>query len=141
VPDMNPLFLVNTSSQTSFECAYALFTNTSTSLNPSGNPSIKALISSGLLTSNCLTHIFTPSPTSFVMAAEMSCRRSTRRAVRISLRFWGEVRANSKAVLRPMPEDAPVIRMVLPDRFLDIDVDGGMMQGCGSIQASHLEAR
>lgn len=42
-----------------------------------------------------------------------------RRAVRISRRlFLGAVRANSKAVLRPMPEEAPVMTMVLPSRRL-----------------------
>jgi hypothetical protein len=46
-----------------------------------------------------------------------------RRAVRISLRFLGAVRANSCAVLLPMPELAPVIRTVLPSRRLAIAVD------------------
>jgi hypothetical protein len=31
-----------------------------------------------------------------------------RRAVRMSLRFFGAVRANSFAVLAPMPDEAPV---------------------------------
>lgn len=40
-----------------------------------------------------------------------------RRAVRIRRRpFWGAVRANSRAVERPMPEEAPVTTMVLPVR-------------------------
>ena len=43
-----------------------------------------------------------------------------RRAVRMSLRFWGDARANSKAVDRPMPDEAPAIRTVLPLRELGI---------------------
>lgn len=39
---------------------------------------------------------------------------SNRRAVSINLRFFGAVRANSFAILRPIPEEAPVIRMVFP---------------------------
>jgi hypothetical protein len=39
------------------------------------------------------------------------------------LRFLGAVRANSCAVLLPMPELAPVIRTVLPSRRLAIAVD------------------
>ena len=36
----------------------------------------------------------------------------------INLRFSGDVRANSFAVAQPMPEEAPVIRTVLPSRRL-----------------------
>ena len=43
----------------------------------------------------------------------------------MSLMDEGHVRANSKAVLRPMPDDAPVMRMVLPERFLAVGVSGG----------------
>ena len=47
---------------------------------------------------------------------------SVRRAARRSLRLCGEVRANSRAVERPMPEEAPVMRMVLPERRLPMAV-------------------
>lgn len=50
-----------------------------------------------------------------------------RRAVRISLRDLGEVRANSRAVERPMPEDEPVIRIVFPERL--VDMGEGMVVG------------
>lgn len=42
--------------------------------------------------------------------------------MRTSLRLLGDVRANSKAVLRPMPDEAPVMRTVLPKRVFAIDV-------------------
>lgn len=45
-----------------------------------------------------------------------------RRAVRISLRLSGELRANSRAVERPIPEEAPVMRMVLPERRFAVDI-------------------
>jgi len=35
-------------------------------------------------------------------------------------RFLGHDLANSMAVLRPIPEDAPVMRIVLPSRRFDI---------------------
>lgn len=38
----------------------------------------------------------------------------------MSLRFLGDVRANSTAVLLPMPEEAPVTTTVLPSRRLAI---------------------
>jgi len=38
------------------------------------------------------------------------------------LRFFGDVRANSIAVLRPIPDDAPVTMIVLPSRRLPIAV-------------------
>ena len=53
------------------------------------------------------------------MEEATECSVSRRRAVRMSLRSEGEVRANSKAVLRPMPDDAPVMRIVLPARRLE----------------------
>jgi hypothetical protein len=43
-----------------------------------------------------------------------------RLAVTISFRFLGAVRANSFAVLRPIPEEAPVITIVLPSKRLAI---------------------
>jgi hypothetical protein len=67
-------------------------------------------------------HIFTLSPTSSKILLEISCSLSTLRAVRMSFRSWGDVRANSKAVLRPIPEDAPVMRIVFPLRFFAIEV-------------------
>jgi hypothetical protein len=100
-------------------------------LNSAGRLLIKEAISSGLLTSSWCTQMCTPDPTSAVICAAMACRRSRRRAVRMSLRLWGEVRANSKAVLRPMPDEAPVIRIVLPWRFLAVEVRGGMFWGLG----------
>lgn len=45
-----------------------------------------------------------------------------RLAVRISFSEEGELRANSRAHERPMPEDAPVIRMVLAWRFWAVEV-------------------
>lgn len=38
----------------------------------------------------------------------------------MSLRFLGLVRANSIAVLRPIPDELPVMRTVLPDRRFSI---------------------
>ena len=64
----------------------------------------------------------TPVPTSFWMSSASCFRLSIRRAVKMSLRFLGDVRANSIAVLFPMPLDAPVITMVLPSRRLPIAV-------------------
>lgn len=46
-----------------------------------------------------------------------------RRAVRMSLRDCGEVRANSRAVALPMPLEAPVMRIVLPERRFETAVD------------------
>jgi len=43
-----------------------------------------------------------------------------RRAVRIKRRSLGAVRANSMAVLRPIPDEAPVIKIVLPSIRFEI---------------------
>jgi hypothetical protein len=96
-------------------CAYALFTKTSTSFHSSGrfptNPST-ALTS---LTSNLTGSTFTPfAKPSISFATSLSV--SSRLAVKMSFRSSGCVRANSTAVERPMPEDAPVITIVLPLR-------------------------
>ena len=40
--------------------------------------------------------------------------------MRTSFKLSGLVRANSNAVERPMPDEAPVMRTVLPERRLDI---------------------
>ena len=38
----------------------------------------------------------------------------------MSFRSFGKVRANSRAVARPMPDEAPVMRMVFPARRADM---------------------
>lgn len=95
---------------------HALLTRTSISLNSSGREETKLLISSGLLTSSLTGRTWTPSPTSCVISAATSFNVSMRRAVRINFRFLGDVRANSLAVLFPMPDEAPVTTIVLPSR-------------------------
>ena len=89
------------------------------SWNSAGREGMRPLTSETEDTSSFTGWTWTPDPTSFWMSAAMVLSVSMRLAVRISLRDWGDVRANSKAVLRPMPEEAPVIRMVLPLRRLD----------------------
>lgn len=87
------------------------------SLHSSGRPGTKFLTASGLLTSSCTGRTLTPSPTSAAMSAASDCSSSTRRAARMRRRLpLGQVRANSRAVDRPMPEEAPVMRTVLPAR-------------------------
>jgi hypothetical protein len=108
---------------------HALLTRTSMSFHSSGSFAKKPLTSSGLLTSNCTVSTLTPDPTSFSNSDLILFRVSRRRAARMSFKLLGDVRANSKAVLRPMPEEAPVMRMVLPERRLDIDED--MVVGVG----------
>ena len=90
------------------------------SLNSSGRLPTKLLISSGTLTSIFTGNTLTPSPTSFLISSATCFNVSILRAVRMSFRFLGEVRANSIAVLLPMPEEAPVMTMVLPSRRLAI---------------------
>jgi len=102
--------------------AYALFTKTSISLKSSGSELRKPLISVGLLTSSLTGQTFTPLPTSFSISLAISCNASSRRAVRMSFRFLGDCRANSNAVLRPIPADAPVMTIVLPSRFFEADI-------------------
>src|SRR5271156_5020806 len=77
----------------------------------------------GLLMSSWTGSTCTPEPTSAVIDAATCLRVSMRRAVKMSLRFAGDARANSCAQLRPMPELAPVMRMVLPSRRFAIAVD------------------
>lgn len=101
---------------------YALLTKISMSLHSSGRLPTKLLTSSGLLTSSLYGSTLTPSPTSFWICAATSFNVSIRRAVRISRRFLGDVRANSTAVLLPIPEEAPVMTIVLPSRRLPIAV-------------------
>ena len=100
--------------------AYALLTSTSMSLNSSGRLPTKLLTSSGTLTSIFTGNTLTPSPASCLISSAICFKASILRAVRMSLRFLGDVRANSIAVLLPMPEEAPVITIVLPSRRLAI---------------------
>ena len=117
----------------------ALFTRTSMSLNSAGNESTNPFTSPGLLTSNFTGSTWTPEPTSFLISDATSFNVSILRAVRISLRLLGEVRANSNAgyhqrgclskaepalrpVLLPIPDDAPVTTIVLPSRRFAIAV-------------------
>ena len=57
--------------------------------------------------------ILTPLPTSLAISSTISFNLLRRRAIRTSLRLRGEALANSKAADRPMPDDAPVMTMVL----------------------------
>jgi hypothetical protein len=97
---------------------YALLTKTSISLHSSGNPLTKPLTALGSLTSSLAGKTFTPSPTSAAMSFFTCSTTSTRLAASTRRRSLGAVRANSRAVLRPIPDDAPVIRMVLPSSRL-----------------------
>jgi hypothetical protein len=72
-------------------------------------------ISETLLTSSFTGRTLTPLANEEISDA-ISFRVSSRRAVRMSLRSSGWVRANSRAVERPMPDEAPVIKTVLPLR-------------------------
>ena len=101
---------------------HALLTKTSISLNSAGREGTKFLMSSGLLTSSCTGNTFTPSPTSSLISLASSCRESIRLAVTIIFKSLGKVRANSLAVLRPIPDEAPVTRTVLPSRRFAIAV-------------------
>ena len=87
-----------------------------------GREGTKFSTSVRLLMSSFRGRTLTPVPTSFWMSSASCFRLSIRRAVSMSLRFLGDVRANSMAVLFPMPLDAPVITMVLPSRRLPIAV-------------------
>ena len=121
--------------------SYALFTRISTSLNSCGRFPTNADISSGLLTSSFTGRTFALDANPSISIAT-SFNASSRRAVSMSL-MSGCVRANSMAVALPMPEDAPVITMVLPLRrwaiFVDMlamwcwreadSCDGGAMRG------------
>lgn len=101
-------------------CTHALFTKTSTSRNSCGNPPTNALTSSGTETSSFTGRTLTPGAC-FPISAATSFNVSMRRAVKISLRSSGCVFANSNAVDFPMPELAPVIRIVLPLRRAAMD--------------------
>ena len=124
------------------DVTYALFTNTSISWKAAGSDSTKFRISSGCVTSSLTGRTCTPVPTSSLMLLTVSSKASTRRAARINLRCLDDVLANSIAspcqtaesigktmlatrepVLLPIPEEAPVIKMVLPSRRLAIAVD------------------
>lgn len=97
---------------------YALLTSTSISLNSAGKEGMKFLMSSRLDTSSLTGSTFTPSPTSLLMPAATSFSVSIRLAVKMSLRLFGDVLANSCAVLLPMPDEAPVIKIVFPSSRL-----------------------
>lgn len=101
---------------------YALLTSTSTCLNSSGNPPTNPSISSAFDTSNLTGNTLTPGA-NFPISSATSFSVSMRRAVRTSFRSSGLVRANSKAQERPIPDDAPVIRIVLPARRAAIEED------------------
>jgi hypothetical protein len=93
---------------------HALLTSTSMSLNSAGRLPTKACTSSTLLTSSLTGSTFTPvARDSISLATSFSV--SSRRAVKMSL-ISGCVRANSTAVDLPIPDDAPVITIVLPLR-------------------------
>jgi hypothetical protein len=94
---------------------HALLTRMSMSLNSAGSLSTKPCTSSTLLTSSLKGSTLTPSAKDSISLAT-SLRVSSRRAVRISFKSSGCVRANSMAVDFPMPEDAPVTTIVLPLR-------------------------
>lgn len=96
-----------------------MLTKTSIDLNSSGSCSTNVDISSGFETSIFTLCTFTSSPTSSCISWANSWSLSNRRAVRINRRFFGDVRANSCAVLLPIPEEAPVIKMVLPSSLFD----------------------
>jgi hypothetical protein len=98
----------------------ALFTITSISLKSEGRFDTKDDISLVLVMSRCTQWILTLGLMDLLILAEIRWRLSMRRAVRISFRELGEVRANSSAQDFPMPLDAPVMRIVLPDRRLPI---------------------
>ena len=87
-----------------------------------GRESTKVETSASLLMSSFRGRTWTPEPTSFLMSSASCFRLSIRRAVRMSLRFLGDVRANSMAVLFPMPLEAPVTTIVLPSSRLPIAV-------------------
>lgn len=84
-------------------------------LQPSGSLFINPFTSLGEETSNLTGKIFVCPPLSVLMNSESSFKVSSRRAANMSLIF-GEVRENSIAVERPIPEDAPVIKTVFPLR-------------------------
>lgn len=87
------------------------------------------------LTSSCFDEsswigsTFTPGPNCFSISIASAFSLSIRRAVRIRRKFFGDALANSTAVLRPMPEDAPVMTTVLPpSRFVELMVEGLNME-------------
>jgi hypothetical protein len=105
-----------------FYMTYALLTKMSTSLKCGGSFSTKVAISSGFEISSLATWTCTPLPTAWAISLASACSLPIRRAVKISLRLEADVCANSRAVLRPMPELAPVMRTVLPARFRAAEV-------------------
>jgi hypothetical protein len=98
---------------------YALLTRMSMSLNSCGRLPTNAWIWSILLTSSLTGRTWTPcAKLEISLATSLSV--SSRRAVRMSLRSSGCVRANSMAIDLPIPDDAPVTRIVLPLRRCDM---------------------
>jgi hypothetical protein len=101
---------------------YALFTNTSIDLHSPGSRVMNPRTSSGFETSNLRGRTLVFPWLSASISSAIIRKFSIRRAVKIN-RMSGDVRENSKAVDLPIPEDAPVIRMVFCDRRDDIRVD------------------
>ena len=127
---------------------HALLMSTSIFLHSSGRPGTNFLTSSGLLMSSFKGRTLTPFSVSFRMSVASSSSLSMRRAVNTSRRsFLGAVRANSKALLRPMPEDAPVMRIVLACRRLaaaeeeDMALVSGITRDCLKKMGEQWKAR
>ena len=97
------------------EGTYALFTKTSISLHSSGNLSISPSTSSSFVTSIFHTSTWQILFVSDSIVDLSSCSEDSLLAVRIN-RQSGAVRANSRAVDRPIPAEAPVMRMVFFER-------------------------
>lgn len=89
------------------------------SCHSAGREGTNERTSVGFETSSLTGRTLTPGDSEAICEAT-SLRVSIRRAVRMSRRSFGAVRANSMAVLRPMPEEAPVMRIVLPSMRLEI---------------------
>lgn len=115
-----------------FDMTYALLTKMSISLKCAGSFSTKVAISSDFEMSSLAIWTCTPLPTACDISLASAYSLSIRRAVMISLRLDADVRANSRAVLRPMPELAPVMRTVLPDRLRAAEV--GIMMAFRALQ-------
>lgn len=101
--------------------AHALLTRTSMSLQSSGSLFINPFTSLGEETSSLTGRTFVCPPLSALIDCASSFKVSSRRAANMSL-ISGEVRENSIAIERPIPEDAPVIKMVFPPRRAAIAV-------------------
>lgn len=95
----------------------ALFTSTSTFLHSSGKLGRNPRTPTGSDTSSCTARTFVRPAVSVSISAFTSLSVSMRRAARMrEILLSAAVRENSSAVARPMPEEAPVMRTVLPAR-------------------------